>query len=137
MTESCQVIRTSIGQVFAIVLDEGRTNIQGESRASTKGSYDDEEAAHDCMVLGAKSVVVFDQRYAPKSPNYGVTVGNVTLLGNSSAPGFLTVFFDKELPVKGRVISMDDYLNWAVKSWINNCRGCERNATRHPTCHVN
>ncbi|MCQ2109755.1 MAG: hypothetical protein MJZ05_13460 [Fibrobacter sp.] len=135
MSESCQVVWTSINYVFAAAVDDGKTNILGESKVSTRALFEEEEVAHDCMVLGAKSAVVLDQREAPKAADFGITVGSVTLLGNRSAPDYLVIYFDKELSVKGRHITMADYLTWARNKKIRNCKGCEPVDSRHPTCH--
>lgn len=139
-TNQCQVVRTSLYQKFDKIVSDNQNIIQGDSHVETDGSYMNVEAAYDCMVAGAKSILVLErgviatstahvggrtttyynyqtnQAYTRTSPGYNI---------NFQTSGYIVVFFKEELPESGTMVTWDDYKTWHRKHHILMCDGCE------------
>lgn len=126
-SNKCTVSRTAIPTKFTNTIDEFNEFIQGDSHVETKGSYENEEAAYDCMTIGAKSVLVLDRGVVSSSTAY--VPGKTTTYYNpstnqftsytssgyyvsSNTSAYIVVFFNKDLPYPGESITKEDYKSW-------------------------
>ena len=140
-SNKCLVARTALEQKFTTTINKYNESIQGDSHVATEGSYEDEEAAYDCMSVGAKSVLVLDRGvissnttyvngtssniYNPSTNQY-ITYTSSGYLVSSSTSAYIVVFFDKEIPSFNDEITIDDYKSWKKRNGINwGCKGCD------------
>lgn len=139
-SNKCIVSRTALPTKFNATIDEFNEFIQGDSHVETNGSYENEEAAYDCMTIGAKSVLVLDRGIVSSSTTY--VPGKTTTYYNSSTNQFtshtssghyvssntsayIVVFFSKDLPNSGETITKEDYTSWKRRNVIFTCDGCK------------
>lgn len=138
-TNKCVVARTALESKFSETINKYKDFIQGDSHVETTGSYENEEAAFDCMVVGAKSVLVLDRGVVSTSSAYvsGTTYSLYNAATNSysvhSTPGYyvssqtsayVVVFFNKRIPNFGKIYTFDDYKSWKSYNGIAGCEGC-------------
>lgn len=135
----CLVARTALEQKFTRTINKNNESIQGDSQIATGGSYENEEAAYDCMSVGAKSVLVLNRGIISSSTTYvnGTTSSTYNPTTNQyrtyTSPGYfistntsayIVVFFDKEIPGFTTEITFDDYKSWKRRNLILGCDGC-------------
>lgn len=138
-TNQCQVYRTSLEPRFYEIVQKYEAYMMGDSHVSTNGGYENEEAAYDCMEIGARSVVVLDRGVVASSSGYvpGTTTYNYNPYTNSvystHTPGYaytqntsayVVVFFEKEIKKGGNIYTVDDYEDWRKSKGIVGCEGC-------------
>jgi len=138
-SKKCLVARTALEQKFTKIINKYNESIQGDSHVATEGSYEDEEAAYDCMSVGAKSVLVLDRGvissnttyvngttssiYNPTTNQYS-TYSSSGYFVSSETSAYIVVFFDKEIPSFDDEITIDDYKSWKKRNLITGCKGC-------------
>ena len=136
----CIVVRTAIETKFTETIREYSDYMLGDSHIETKGQYENEEAAYDCMAIGAKSVLVLDRGVVSTSSAYvpGYTFGSYYPTSNFfwtySTPGYyvstqtsayVVVFFDKIISKYGTKITAKEYNSWKEINNIAYCDGCK------------
>ena len=99
-TNQCFVTKTALDSKFAETINEYKDFIQGDSHIETAGRYEIEEAAFDCMYVGAKSVMILDRGvtstnsgtafYTHKTTNSSITYS----LNPSNNSAYTIVFFN-------------------------------------------
>lgn len=137
--DQCQVYSTSLEPKFYEIVQQYSEYILGDSHVSTEGSYENIEAAYDCMTIGAKSAVVLDRGVVSSSTNYvaGRTTYNYDSYSNTYSstytPGYfiskntsayVVVFFKKEIQNIGNVYTRAEYNKWKRGNGIVSCQGC-------------
>ena len=139
-SNKCIVARTALDSKFSTTINDFKDNIQGDSHVETEGTYENEEAAFDCMSVGAKTVLILDRgiistnstyisgstynTYNP-STNHYTTYSTPGYTVSSETSAYIIVFFNKKIPDLGNTITMDDYESWKKKNHISGCKGCE------------
>lgn len=139
-TNKCVVIRTALEQKFTATINEYDKYIQGDSHVETTGTYENIEAAFDCMLVGAKSVLVLERGVISTNSTYinGYTYHHYNSITNqyvayttpgyyvsSSTSAYIVVFFNKPLPNLGTTFTGSDYNSWAEQNNITGCQGCK------------
>ena len=138
-SDKCTVTRTALTTKFTSTIDKFNEFVQGDSHVETNGNYENEEAAYDCMTVGAKSVLVLDRgvissstTYVPGSTTtkYNPSTNQFTsqtssgLYISSNTSAYVIVFFNKDLPNSGETITREDYKSWKRRNVIIMCDGC-------------
>jgi hypothetical protein len=132
-TNQCFVAKTALDTKFAETINEYKDFIQGDSHIETAGRrYEIQEAAFDCMYVGAKSVLILD-RGVTSTNSGGMTITNyssstntsITLSNPSQNSAYTIVFFNKKIPEFGNMITMSDYESWKKANRMKNCVGCK------------
>lgn len=127
-TNKCQVIRTSLATTFVDAIKENKDAVLGDSQIETYGSYENAEAAFDCMAIGAKSVLILNKGIMSTSTStFYVQTGYVytPISETRQIAGYQIVFFNKELPMGSVSITEKNYSEWAKNSNIGSCLGCK------------
>lgn len=132
-TNQCFVAKTALDTKFAETINEYKDFIQGDSHIETAGRrYEIQEAAFDCMYVGAKSVLILD-RGVTSTNSAGMAITNyssstntsITLSNPSQNSAYTIVFFNKKIPEFGNMITMSDYESWKKANRMKNCVGCK------------
>ena len=139
-SDKCTVTRTALATKFSSTIDEFNEFVQGDSHVETNGNYENEEAAYDCMTIGAKSVLILDRGIVSSSTTYvpGSTTTNynpsTNQFSSQTSPGYyvssntsayVVVFFNKDIPNSGETITKEDYKSWKRRNVIITCDGCK------------
>lgn len=135
----CQVYRTSLGPKFYEIIQQYSEFVLGDSHVSTGGTYENMEAAYDCMTIGARSVVVLDRgvvssstsyvpgtttyQYNPYSNTYNSFTTSGYYISNSTS-AYVVVFLGKKIPKIGHTYTRDAYKEWKRANGIASCSGC-------------
>lgn len=135
----CQVYRTSLEPKFYEIVQHYNEFILGDSHVSTGGTYENIEAAYDCMTIGAKSAVVLDRGVVSSSTSYvpGTTTYHYNPYSNTynsfttsgyfvsnSTSAYVVVFLGKTIPKIGHIYTRDAYKEWKRANGIASCSGC-------------
>ncbi len=138
-TNKCTVVRTALESKFSETINEFKDHIQGDSHVETLGTYENEEAAFDCMAVGAKTVLVLDRGVVSTSSTYvsGTTYSSYNPATNSystrstsghyvssKTSAYIVVFFNENIPNFGNTYTLDDYKSWKSSQGIVGCEGC-------------
>ncbi|WP_407458422.1 hypothetical protein [Fibrobacter sp.] len=131
-TNQCFVAKTALNTKFAETINEYKDFIQGDSHIETSGNYEIQEAAFDCMYVGAKSVLILDRGVSSTisgstaiTYHYPSTNTSITHTNSSAISAYTIVFFNKKIPEFGQMITMNDYESWKKSNRIKNCVGCK------------
>ena len=139
-SNQCVVIRTALEQKFTAIINEYDKFFQGDSHVETKGSYENIEAAYDCMLVGAKSVLIFERGVISTNSTYinGYTYHHYNPATNqyiayttpgdyvsSSTSAYVIAFFNEPIPNLGTTFTAGDYNSWTEQNNIKGCHGCK------------
>ena len=130
-TNQCFVAKTALDSKFTETINKYKDFIQGDSHIESESHYEIEEAAFDCMYVGAKSVMILERGVT--STNSGTTFytyklssgSSITHSNSSKNSAYTLVFFNKKIPEFGKMITMDEFNSWIKSNNIKSCEGCK------------